>query len=282
VTPDLRLRGTAPRTRWAFWLALAGVVGVIALFFALGTGGWPGSPDSCLLHSPDTCYCERADPLDWVRQPANTWSNLGFVAMGLGILWQVGHPRPRRQAVANPLAQPSLYAIGYGVIVVALGPASMFFHGSLRAWGGWLDLFSMMLYSTFLLVYDLVRIRHASWRVFLAAYMPLVLAQGLANAWVPKSGQLLFGGTIVLVLGLEATILWRGVGGIHRQGRPWLVAALLTFAGAYGGVWLWSNTAGPWCVPSSLLQGHALWHLLCAVSTGCFYRYLCTESRTPA
>ena len=280
ITPKRRLPGAPLQTTWAFWLALAGVGGVITLFFVLGLRGWPGSPDSCLLHSPDTCYCERADLSNFVRQPANTWSNLGFIASGLLILWRVGHPRPRRLPAANPLAQPGAYAIGYGLVVVALGPASMFFHGSQRAWGGWLDLFSMMLYSTFLLVYNLVRIRHASGRVFLTAYVPLVLAQGLANALVPKSGQLLFGGTIVLVLVLEAAILRRGVGGLHRQGWPWLAAALLTFAGAYGGVWLWSNTAGPWCVPSSLIQGHALWHLLCAVSTGCFYLYLCTETST--
>jgi hypothetical protein len=259
-------------------VAVAAVVALLVLLIILGTRGWPGAPDVCLAHRPDTCYCENYLRPGPIKQPANTWSNLGFIAAGLLVLGQTGRRSggPR----ANPMRAPGFYATLYGGLVVFLGPASMFFHASLRAWGGWIDLVSMMLYSSFLLVYDLVRIRGASWRVFGAIYLPLVLAQGLADALVPKSGQLLFGAGIGAVLVLEALILRGHVPGLRRQGRPWFAAALGLFAAAYGGIWLWSNTAGPLCDPDSILQGHALWHLLCAASTLCLYQYLRTEQRT--
>lgn len=268
------------RSLWSYrplGVAVAGVVGLLALLVALGARGWPGPPDVCLARAPDTCYCENYTRPGPIKQPANTWSNLGFVAAGLLVLGQAG----RRRAVppANPMAGPGFYATLYGGLVVFLGPASMFFHASLRAWGGWIDLVSMMLYSSFLLVYDLVRIRGASRRVFVAIFLPLVAVQALADALVPKSGQLLFGAGIAGVLVLEALILRGRVPGLRRQGRPWFAAALGLFAAAYGGIWLWSNTAGPLCDPDSLLQGHALWHLLCAASTLCLYRYLRTEQR---
>jgi hypothetical protein len=269
------------RTLWPYrpiGLAGAGVVALLALLLTLGTRGWPGAPDVCLARQPDTCYCENYTRPGPIKQPANTWSNLGFVAAGLLVLGQTR--RLRRPARVNPMTAPGFYATLYGALVVFLGPASMFFHASLRAWGGWIDLVSMMLYSSFLLTYDLVRIRGASRRVFVAIYLPLVLAQGLADALVPKSGQLLFGAGIAGVLVLEGLILSGHVPGLARQGWPWFVIALGLFAAAYGGIWLWSNTAGPLCDPDSVLQGHALWHLLCAASTLCLYQYLRTEQRT--
>jgi hypothetical protein len=58
--------------------------------------------------------------------------------------------------------------------------------------------------------------------------------------------------------------------------RPWFWAGLGSFGVAFI-VWNLSRTDGVWCDPASLLQGHALWHLLTAVSVGCFYRYLRDE-----
>ena len=42
-------------------------------------------------------------------------------------------------------------------------------------------------------------------------------------------------------------------------------------------IWQPSKTDGVLCDPDSLAQGHALWHLLGAVSMWCFYKYFRTE-----
>ena len=43
------------------------------------------------------------------------------------------------------------------------------------------------------------------------------------------------------------------------------------------GIWNLSKTGGPWCDPHSLLQGHAVWHVLGAVAAFCLYRLWASE-----
>ena len=56
------------------------------------------------------------------------------------------------------MASGRFHALIYGGLVVFLGPGSMFFHGSLTHYGGWIDNFSMILYVTFILCYDAFRV----------------------------------------------------------------------------------------------------------------------------
>ena len=62
-------------------------------------------------------FCEAARP-GWIRQPANTWSNLGFVVAGLAIAWYAGE---RARLGVTLGAHPGL-ATAYAVLVVLLGP----------------------------------------------------------------------------------------------------------------------------------------------------------------
>ena len=62
-------------------------------------------------------FCEAARP-GWIRQPANTWSNLGFVIAGLAIAWYAGE---RARLGVTLGAHPGL-ATAYAVLVVLLGP----------------------------------------------------------------------------------------------------------------------------------------------------------------
>ena len=52
----------------------------------------------------------------------------------------------------------------------------------------------------------------------------------------------------------------------------WIWGAVGSIAVAFV-VWNLSKNGAPLCDPHSLLQGHAAWHLLCAVSAYCLYRY---------
>jgi hypothetical protein len=263
-----------------WWGGLAAGLMIVALL-TLGAGGWPGGPDQCLAHVPDTCYCENYSRPDPFKQPANTWSNLGFVAAGLLILRRLDRTR-LAHTPANPMQARTFYSFTYGAVVLFLGPASMAFHGSLRQWGGWIDLFSMMLYATFLLLYDVARIRRWPVATFVAWYVPVVMIEGLINAAAPKSGQIIFGLSIFAVVVLQILVQAGRVPRVRRPGWGWFAGGLGLFLLAYAGIWLWSNTSGPLCDPNSLLQGHAAWHLLCAGSTLLFYRYLWSEEANPA
>ncbi len=43
---------------------------------------------------------------------------------------------------------------------------------------------------------------------------------------------------------------------------------------------IWNLAQGPWCDPTSWLQGHAAWHLLCAVAAYLLFRLYASERVT--
>ncbi len=71
---------------------------------------------------------------------------------------------------------------------------------------------------------------------------------------------------VYALLALAAVEAWRRV----STGR-WPVIALVVF-GLGVGVWFWSRTGGPLCSPESLLQGHAVWHVLATVAVVALFR----------
>ena len=43
---------------------------------------------------------------------------------------------------------------------------------------------------------------------------------------------------------------------------------------------IWNLAQGPWCDPTSWLQGHAAWHLLCALAAYLLFRLYASERVT--
>ena len=58
--------------------------------------------------------------------------------------------------------------------------------------------------------------------------------------------------------------------------RRLVVLAVASFLTAFA-IWLPSLTGGPLCDPESWIQGHAIWHLLCACAAGAVFLYYRSE-----
>ncbi|KRF37756.1 hypothetical protein ASG94_02220 [Nocardioides sp. Soil805] len=210
-------------------------------------------------------FCEAPHP-GALRQPANTQSNLGFVLAGLAVGWYAGRPRGR-------LARRGL-ATTYAVVVVLLGPGSMAMHATRSELGGRLDQLSMYLVAGFAVAYAGIR---ATGRgvvtlvVLLGALVALCDTIGRAGSLpvVNNAGNAAFGVLLVVAVAVEARL--RG-----SAGRP---GDLVWIGGALGAMvvalvtWTLSRTGAPLCDPDAWVQGHAVWHLLTAVSAYCLYRY---------
>lgn len=66
-----------------------------------------------------------------------------------------------------------------------------------------------------------------------------------------------------------------------RRYTPWFWAGLVSFFVAYG-IWTTGTDIHSLCRPDSLIQAHAIWHLLTAVATWCFFMFLRTQgTKTP-
>ena len=219
-------------------------------------------------------FCEAArDGL--VRQPANTFSNAGFVVAGL----LVGHHAGRLTADA---VMSRTVATFFACVVVLLGPGSAAMHATQSEWGGHLDMLSMYLVAGFAASWAWVRWARAGTTAFVVAYVACVAACELVGLWpdpvpaVHYSGNLAFGVLLVAAVVLETLVWRRGETAIvFRHGIVALVAMLVAFT-----IWLLSNAG--WCDPHSLLQGHAAWHLLCAVSAYWLFRMYASERHANA
>jgi hypothetical protein len=234
------------------------VVSTGLLVVAVGAG-WLG-PDV----GRGANFCEAARDAR-VKQPANTFSNLGFVVAGLAVA------RHARRVPLGGLAAP------YACLVVFLGPASAAMHATQSAAGGWFDLLSMYLVASFAAAYALMRWfgrdRPFFWKLF-GLMVVGCLAVGLLGDGVPvvqHAGNVAFA-VLLLVAIVTEVRLWRR--GPTRTDLRWGAAALVTILVAFV---IWNVTRTVWCDPHSLVQGHAVWHLLGAVAAYLLFRLWASE-----
>ncbi|WP_243058171.1 ceramidase domain-containing protein [Nocardioides sp. SR21] len=250
-------------------LACAGAVAVVSIaLLAVAVGAdWLG-PDV----GRGANFCEAARDAV-VLQPANSFSNLGFVVAGLVIAWHAGRI-PRDKWALNGLATP------YACLVVLLGPASAAMHATQSEVGGQLDLLSMYLVASFAAAYAVLRWyrrdRVFFWQLFLLLVAACELI-GLLGDDVPvvqQAGNVAFAALLLTAVVVEVRLWRRHENGVRTDLR-WGAGALGVILVAFA---IWNVTKTHWCDPHSLLQGHGAWHLLGAVSAYLLFRLWASES----
>jgi dihydroceramidase len=128
----------------------------------------------------------------------------------------------------------------------------MAMHASLTLAGQWVDVLSMVFLPTLLIVRNR---RAPAWTWF--------AANAALGAWValwPASRRWVFAALLALLLASELAV---------ARSRRLLALAGGLFALAFL-AWTLDET-GVWCDPTSVVQGHALWHLGSAAAAGVLY-----------
>lgn len=243
----------------------------------LMTNPWSGMrPATCM---PDRCFCEGVGA-GIIRQPINTWSNLGFVLVGLMTLAVA----VQDFTLAPPVKHPNLmrriwiYPVIYGAATILIGIGSMLYHTTLAFAWQTLDVTSIYLLASFMLLYNVSRLRQIMGSLFAGSYVLINAALAyLAIRW-PHTRRYIF---VVLALAVLVTewlvhckrrprmrmvYLWAAIGSLAAAGLAW-VADLAAMIGL----------AGVPCAPNGWLQGHALWHILMAALIGFVYCYFRSE-----
>lgn len=254
-------------TRLPFWRVL-GLVGLVAVGLyiinlapaPLAWVEWP--PDFC---RGVNCYCEpiRLDRL--VAQPVATFSNLGFVAAGLLVGWAT----LKRPASPNSILAEKAYGLIYGAGLVCTGLFSFFYHASLTKVGDFLDLMGVYLFTSFLLLFNINRLRRLKPSIFAITYIAInvTLALGL---WLAYSFQQVYFAILIGGLLIAEALVWRRE--VPRLQLRWLGAALGLFAlGA--AVWILDGSSTLPCWPSLPFSWHAVWHVCAAGAAGLMYVY---------
>lgn len=250
-----------------FVAALATAIVSIGLLALAVRFGWLGAD---LGRGANFCEATRDG---WIKQPANTLSNLGFVAAGLSVGWRAR--RPDRLGEMLPRF-PGL-ATGYACMVVLLGPASAAMHATQSSLGGLLDVTSMYLVASFAAAYAVSRWLGRDRLFFWLLFVALVAACELVGLWdreipvVQFAGNAAFGLLLIVAVVMEV-LLWRR-GPVRTQLR-YGAAALASMVVAFT---IWNLSQHGWCDPGSLVQGHAAWHLLGAVAAYLLFRLYASE-----
>jgi hypothetical protein len=134
----------------------------------------------------------------------------------------------------------------------------------------------MYLWILWVLAYQWVRLRDGSERDFLRVWGLAVALLGVPHfaGWIPVDANFVFGGLVTASIVCEWSLFRRAPAG-SRSPR-FLLLAVGSFLAAFA-VWLPSRSEGPLCNPDSFVQGHAIWHLLCAGSVWFLYCYARSE-----
>ena len=114
-------------------------------------------------------WCERVSG-GIFREPINTLSNLGFMVVGLYILYQLTN-----ETSFNEFSGLNKITILYGITVVYLGPGSMMMHGTNTEWGGWADNLSMVMYISIPWLYNCYKMSNWSVNTLLKVYFSIIL-----------------------------------------------------------------------------------------------------------
>ncbi len=260
------------KNRHTFTIALSTVVVSMALFFAGLYNGWFGPATGV-----GDVFCEAARP-GLIKQPANTWSNLGFVFAGLLVGWQL--MRGSFNQNSNSLTRTGFYGAFFASLIVLLGPGSMAMHATTAEIGGFFDMLSMYLVASFTTAYSMQRF--FKWKplqfslVFFVVLSVCLWADG-------KPYHIVFDyfGNAIFALFISITVLFeilntyvRKMEHLKMWGVVSLGALLLALA-----IWNVSQTGQRFCDPQSLIQGHAIWHLLDALSVYGLFRFYVSEHR---
>ncbi|MCH2169143.1 ceramidase [Myxococcota bacterium] len=196
---------------------------------------------------PNLKWCEE-NLCQVVTAPANTWSNLAYLGIGIVMWWQ-----------ARKLGRRDL--VFYGPATIVMGAFSLAYHASYTFFFQFFDFVGMFVFLDLMIVMDLQRLDRLKQLHPWSAWLLLVV---VSSALVPLfffAGipiQLLVAGTVPVWLWLEGSLL-RERGGSRALLVTSLALAMLAL------LFSASDVTGVFCDPTDhIVQGHAIWHLLSA------------------
>lgn len=254
-----------------FYITLGVAIALLGLFFAAIYNQWFGP-------SADVggAFCEEARN-SLIKQPANTWSNVGFIVAGLLMAWQLA--RGQFNQNKNRFTQSMFTATFFSSLVVFLGPGSMAMHATETQIGGELDMLSMYLVASFAASYAMQRFWNwPNWAFTVSFVLIIILCEwaGLYHQHLPiidYAGNLAFAFFLTLCTVFEMLNSFvRKITLEKKYGFYSLGSLLLAFF-----IWnIWKD-GSPLCNPGSLIQGHAMWHLLDALAAYFLFRFYASE-----
>ncbi len=163
-------------------LVLSGLF--VVTFFVLSALGYIQSIESQGIIGDASRWCERVSG-GLFREPVNTLSNLGFMVVGIYILYTI--TTDINTSANNYFVGLTVISILYASAAIFLGPGSMLMHGTNSGWGGWADNLSMIMYILIPWLYNIFRMSNWTVSQFLQIYFSIVVIYAVMR-WISGWG----------------------------------------------------------------------------------------------
>ncbi|GAB4038918.1 hypothetical protein GCM10028809_58560 [Spirosoma gilvum] len=218
-------------------------------------------------------YCEFNHTDRFFHQPMNTYSNLAYFFLGVLVLqiaisdYKTQGERPKNRMQAFPLLSALL-----GICFIYLGFGSAFFHASLTYVGQRVDMngtYGLTLTLVGIALYHVlykIRFSESARRIWVISLVVLIGLFFKLSLLIP-SGILL--PSLILI-----SLLLTGINYFQcrKERFGWVpIVSFLLIVIAIKIRTLDVQKFG--CNPHSLVQGHAVWHLLTGLSSFCSYAF---------
>lgn len=253
-----------------FRITVIFTVFVLIIFYIAIFSGWFGVPDGVGGN-----FCEAAR-VGFIKQPANSYSNIGFIISGLSCAWILSHSSINKTGF---FFKHPFIPLFYCLITVLLGPCSMAMHATETPIGGLFDMNSMYLFGAFMFSFALARYYKLNSFVFVTIYLVSIVLCNIAGTYKTVFGFDFFPGSAAFGLVCCLGMLYEFLN--YRKHRPvvqfkYAVYCSLSFLIAFY-VWHFGWDGHCFCNPNSLFQWHGVWHLLCGLSTFFMFKYYISE-----
>jgi hypothetical protein len=221
-------------------------------------------------------YCELNKMDDFIRQSMNTYSNLAYFFLGL-IIIQLGQFDSQLDNHRNPIVSFPFLSLFFGLCMVYLAVGSAFFHASLSWIGQRVDMngtYGICLFMLGICIYRIIT-KTDQKKKFKAVFVIAILIAlyGFFYLHLVVKSFVLLPALIGLIVLLTA---YNYIKNKERYTVHYAILALLFMIAAAVLRSLDVQKIG--CMPTSLYQGHALWHVFTGMSVFFLYMFYRKEN----
>ncbi|MGE0525988.1 MAG: ceramidase domain-containing protein [Bdellovibrionales bacterium] len=190
-------------------------------------------------------FCEES-VCGWIRQPSNTWSNIGFLLVTAFIFWDQSW---RKQTWLGL----------FGWVSLVIGLASTFFHMSSSVLGANADYITMYSVTSLLTSLNIRRLLLWGFRALQVVFIGSLLAFASLYFAFPSAERWLYA-LLAPCCYLELILYFR-----DRKTVRYRLYVLGLTSMTVGFLLWWLDVSGRFCDPARhWISGHALWHLFTA------------------
>lgn len=222
-------------------------------------------------------YCELNQTQYFIHQSMNTYSNLAYFFLGCIVLQSALFDRKHKLLEAtNPIQQYPMLSFLFGCCLVYLCFGSAFFHASLTWVGQRVDMNATYSLCITLLAISLYRLFHRYFksetlkRAYIAAIVFIIVIFVQVHLIIPS---------IILLPLLIISVITTTIINVRKNKNAFpLTLALLScllMVGAFILRTLDVQKIG--CDPTSIYQGHSLWHIFTGMSGFLLYWFYRSE-----